>query len=147
MCIVDDRVTLCARNVRRWMVRNRTSVRVSGRTPNRTLRGLCAIGSTRLLEQLRRRSIKCCLVMYEQPPEEGSFAHVFVLVEDAWIVDVTATQLSPKCKAVEILHKDHALHRRPEWDLKARCRYFYSCRQMVKYQKSTHWPQDQTPFI
>lgn len=164
----DAVVEKCARRVRAWLVSHRAQLRLGGKTPGKCMRGLCSIASVRLFRDLKRRGYSPMLVMYEDDEEQEEeveveqkrqdqgdqkdrengngrghgFAHVYILVDGVWIVDVTASQLSERCAAVEYRRADEARMQRPEWNVAA-CRIFSSVRDLVRYQKLTSWPADQ----
>jgi hypothetical protein len=124
------------------MVTNRKRFRVGGRPVDRTLCGLCAVASTRLFVALREKGFYPKFAVYSDQPA-SDYAHVYILV-DSYIVDVTATQIHPSCRAVEIRRVGGDLPFR-EWNL-AKCVILHSVRALTKFQLATDWPRDQVGF-
>jgi hypothetical protein len=101
------------------------------------LLGLCAVCSARIHTRLKKRGLPSQIV-------EG-FAHVFVLT-GPWLIDVTATQFSPRFPKILITHYSTFLNKLPPTRLRSHWqieRRHTSLDSLLQSQIENDWPDEQ----
>ena len=94
---------------------------------------MCGIASAKLHENLRREGVQCKIACSSQ--------HVFNIVDDKYVVDITATQFYNNHPPVLMIPISQAL--KYYWTID---NTFHSVKDFVDYQHRDGWPKKQIPW-
>lgn len=128
-----DTVAIVAHKVRDWA--ESYAIKHSEHF-GKDLGGLCAITSRKIHQELKQKGIQSSLHLFEG----DNYGHCFITVGN-YVVDVTATQFRVRGKVI-ILPREIAT--RVFW---ISHKQFNEAGQLMKYQKETGWPYEQTMLL
>jgi hypothetical protein len=105
------------------------------------LNGMCARASAKMWRELEAVGVKSELHVWICPEDQQS-AHVYIVADDH-VVDVTCTQFT-KLRNTPILIEH--VREAERWDWYQGQLVFATPADLVKWQKKTKWPPDQTAW-
>lgn len=130
----QDQVRSIAEQVRFW-----AEGRAEGTYKEGNLNGMCAVAAAELWRQLAANGIKSEICAWICPADQET-AHVFLLVDDEYILDVTCTQFS-KMSHILVYFEHHRVAE--QWDWYQIQFNFATPDELIRWQKKTRWPVDQ----